>query len=116
SYLLLGDGTGAFQRSTALLPAAPANAQLASSQLADLDGDGWTDLVLGTYYRANDKQILWNNGGSYANAAISDLPSPPASFGTDWMIYDIQATDVNFDGKPDLLLNYQAHVFNGGWY
>lgn len=116
SHLLLGDGNGAFAHSAASLPAAASDVGLTASQFADLDGDGFPELVLGTYQRTSDRQILWNNTGSYANAGISDLPSPPADFGTDWMIYDIQASDVNFDGKLDLILNYQAEVNHGGWY
>ena len=119
-YILLGDGKGNFTQTTALLPIgagqalATAGIGVFSSLLTDLNGDGRPELVLGTGAPHSDYQVLWNDNGSYASGVITALP-PPTNFDSNWMIYDIQSMDVNFDGLPDLVLAYQADVSNGGW-
>ncbi|HSI54228.1 MAG TPA: FG-GAP-like repeat-containing protein, partial [Ramlibacter sp.] len=113
SYFLLGDGAGGFTRSTTLLPPEATQVGASACLLADLDLDGRDDLVLGGHLMFADHQLFWNDDGSFAEATGAGLPQP--SFGQDWSIMDIQATDVNFDGLPDLILAYQAHVWQGGW-
>ena len=119
-YILLGDGEGHFTKSTALLPIEPGNAiadasiGVYSCLITDLDDDGLPELVLGTAELHSTYQVLWNAGGSYASGDFTDLPSP-TDFGEGWMVYDIQSTDVNFDGLADLVLAYCSEITYGGW-
>ncbi|MDB5874887.1 MAG: repeat protein [Ramlibacter sp.] len=120
AYILLGDGDGHFTKSTALLPTGPgqpivdARVGVFSCLIADLDDDGLPELVLGTAEVHSEYQVLWNTYGGYASADVTDLPSPQG-FGTDWVVYDIQSMDVNFDGLADLVVAYVSNVWEGGW-
>lgn len=120
TYFLLGDGRGGFALRRDLMPIAPGqalhnvNVGFTACTIADLDGDGWQDLALGVSYPFQQHQIFWNRNGSYVTAETSALPAPP-DFGTDWSVMDVQVADIDFDGLPDLVVAYQAHVLNGGW-
>jgi hypothetical protein len=114
TYLLMGDGKGGFTKTTDLLPALPENTNLTSSLLADLDGDGLAELVLGGSTERLTSYVLWNQKGSYAAGKTSTLPVPPG-WGNDWSVEDVQALDLNGDARLDLVLAYQGHVWNGGW-
>lgn len=121
-YILINDGAGNFTRDTSLLPTGAGGSlnasvrRLTSSLLTDLDGDGRLDLVAGTAFsteaRPTTVQVLWNQQGSFAQSPATDLPFPAVA-GRTQDAYDIQSLDVNFDGRPDLLINYL--VASGGW-
>ena len=123
-YILLNNGAGGFSRAEGLLPTGPGGAlnadirRMTSELLVDLDGDGRAELVAGagfsTSARPVSMQILWNTNGSFAQAPATELP-PPAFFGREQSVYDIQALDVNFDGLQDLLVAYQGAGSLGGW-
>ena len=127
-YVLLNDGHGSFSRSDALLPTGAGGAlhadvrRIASSLLSDLDGDGKADLVAGSAFSTEahpvQPAVLWNDGHGFANAATTLLPEP-ANFGAANSTYEIQATDVNFDGRLDLIVAYLAgddpNRPPGGW-
>jgi hypothetical protein len=119
SYFLLGDGTGQFTQTIDPLPTRPGGALadgphvgFTACLLVDLDLDGWQDLVLGTHVDFSAHQMFWSDQGSFAQTAGLPLPAP--QFGPEWSIMDIQSTDANFDGLPDLLVSYQAE-WNEGW-
>lgn len=123
--LLLGDGRGNFGSNTALLPTkagqaldASSDKHLASSLLSDLDGDGYADLLLGMdtnlAFNQPASRIVWNDNGSVAAGNETVLPLP-TTFGGKQALYDAQTTDINLDGLPDLLINYQGDVNQGGW-
>jgi hypothetical protein len=109
-YFLMGKADG-FDRVDATLPVSltsrnnPADVFHVAA-LADIDGDGALDLVLGTTgytATAQDNIILLNDGrGDFTKRARVLLPRSP--FGATAQAADILPVDVNGDGKIDLLV------------
>lgn len=115
AYFLLNDGRGQFTQERSLLPAGGGFATLyfESCLLVDLNGDALPELVLGCRSpQRGPPLVLWNHGGSWAQGDSTTLPVPAEVSGENTVL-DIQSTDVNFDGRPDLLMSYQTA--NGGW-
>lgn len=83
--------------------------QVSSLQFADMNQDGWLDLVVGCYssqsfppYNDWENLIYYNNGGQ--------LESSPSWISADEVsTTDIQIGDVNMDGHPDIV------AINGGF-
>ena len=120
--LLIGKRDGTFQESSrqllpvGLRPESPSRFSHTWSAVTDLTGDGWPDLVLGTWDGALSNgghfspasQLLINDGsGSFASSAVLTLPQSPINRE---IIVWIEPHDLNGDGRMDLLLS----VTNGG--
>ncbi|MBL8919807.1 MAG: VCBS repeat-containing protein [Myxococcaceae bacterium] len=94
--VLAGDGSGAL---TAPVVAANAASPLASVEVADLDGDGFGDLALGT---GRGLEVLWSTGaGTFSALDVYPVdgftPSSPAS--------GLQLIDFTGDGRLDVVLS-----------
>jgi len=129
SYVLFGDGTGKFTRSDAGLPVDGSgllNRQnggfgFTASLLADLNGDGRPDLVLGNdgnlFNREHRSLVYWNTGSGYSAAATAALPQ--GYFGDARIVHDIAAMDIDGDGDQDLLLlsseSTPSTAYADGW-
>lgn len=113
AYFLLGDGAGNFSQTDGPPTPPGEDVGFGACLLADLDLDGWDDLVIGTHRLFADHQMFWSDQGSFSGNTGEGLPQ--VDLGPDWTIMDLQASDVNFDGLPDLIVAYQAHVWQGGW-
>jgi hypothetical protein len=116
SYLLLNDGTGNFTLNRTRLPSAiVANGgsgyQLSASALADVNGDGYPDLILGgrESSRGGSGRIYLNDRqGSFANSTAVSLPLGcyDSADGTrNTSSIDILPIDINGDGAIDLLIS-----------
>lgn len=105
--LLLNDGTGHFSDGAAQLPPpAPLFLDISADvQLADVDGDGDLDALLGNEnpfdpsFDHGAQNFLWlNDGHAHFTDATSQLPSLTDQTGA------IRASDVDDDGDVDLVV------------
>ena len=107
AWIYWGDGSGDFSgRPPTRLPGQRSAAVAAT----DLNGDGWTDLVLANRFRlraremgiyniidtvAVDSYVYWGSREGYAAGKRTELPTVAAR--------DVEAADLNGDGRPDLV-------------
>ncbi len=105
SYLLLNDGTGSFSAAPASKIDLSTAGMVTSSTFADINNDGWMDLVIAGEWMPVKTFI--NNKGVFKEATL------PATTGLWETIY---ATDVNGDGFVDLLagnLGFNSKFYSG---
>lgn len=102
--LYLNDGNGHFAKAPSSLPPIYANKSCVSA--ADIDGDGDTDLFVGTLANAEayglpqTSYLLLNNGQGKFEPAGDDM----ISLKDIGMVTASAITDVNKDGKNDLII------------
>ncbi len=94
--VLLGNGDGTFQA-----PVSYSAWSVGSVAVADLNGDGYPDLVASNYCQGagctSGVSVLLNNGdGTFQPAVSYGVPG--------YLSYSVAIADVNNDGKPDLLV------------
>jgi hypothetical protein len=103
--ILLNDGTGRFQVAVGLLPQAQRDVSqnwYTSSEFADVNNDGFPDLILGQGDPDRDSHVLLNDGGGRFSKVST--PLPPTIFAPIQQILDIKASDISGDGYLDLIL------------
>ncbi len=91
--VLLGNGNGTFQQAVTYSSGGGSDLSLA---VADVNGDGKPDLVVGNFYSDTVGVLLGNGDGTFQQVATyaSGAPFPQA----------VVVADVNGDDKPDLLV------------
>jgi len=102
--LYLNDGHGGFTASTGL-PAMSGNKSVV--RVADFDGDKYPDLFVGgrvdaMSYAVPPKSYLLHNDGTGKFTIVTDDVAP--GLGNIGMVSDACWTDINKDGKPDLVV------------
>ena len=75
-------------------------------EAADLDGDGWEDVVIGSY-EGTDNIIMFSNKGLFDNVVVIPGTKP-------YMTKDVSIGDVNGDGYPDIVFGNEVDVLYGG--
>ena len=116
--ILLNDGTGHFTVSQGALPASVANvfqSQFTGSTFADVNGDGYPDLILSAGDITARSEVLLNDGTGHFSELPGALPAKP--FGPDANGLDPTPLDINGDGRPDLVIGYtkQNPFYRGRW-
>jgi len=109
NLLALGNGDGAFQTPTPIVPNGPTAGYFSNIAVGDINNDGWPDIVLangGSTYNDTIYVLLNNQQGGFTQV--------PSDFGA----YTNQAilADLNGDGKLDLVLQSSsggAYVYLG---
>jgi hypothetical protein len=120
--LLVNNGTGKFSLDQAALPSSVTGTGALgnpSALLADLNGDGKADLVVGGWdplHTGMHPCVLYlNNGaGDFSKSTPIVLPAPamPLVNGTGPIALEIASADLSGDGMPDLVVDWQTG--NGG--
>jgi hypothetical protein len=101
---LLNDGQGHFTRNSARVPHAPGNLHFRpiSSELVDVDGDGYIDLVADGYEpQGLSNAVYWgSSSGTYLYANRSVL-APVVDMG---VTLDFAIEDIDHDGRRDIIV------------
>ena len=107
----LNDGTGKFKTAEIALPAGlfgKGNTITVAITVADVDGDGRPDLLLSqtqntpVFYGAGKVQVILNKGnGAFVDATAQMIPALKTN---SYWAQGVHYTDLNSDGKPDILL------------
>jgi len=97
--VLLGNGDGTFQPAVSYSWSGRAD----SLAVADVNGDGKLDLLLGDWGKATLGVMLGNGDGTF-QAAVTYPTGSSGAIGT----RIVAVADVNGDGKPDLLVTTQC--------
>lgn len=102
SKFLINDGKGNFTTDASLYPGSLYNASVFTSELYDINGDGFLDLVTGGFEQSGtNTEIFWGNAsGQYLTSKMTTIPKI-ANFG---VIVDISFIDYDKDGKTDILI------------
>ncbi len=98
SYLMINDGKGQFSFGGVNMIPLKAVGMVTSAVFADLNKDGWEDLVVTGEFMA--VKIFMNNKGKFA---ATDIPQSTGIWQT------LMATDINGDGHVDLLAGNWGH-------
>jgi hypothetical protein len=101
SFLLRNDGKGHFNICTeAVIPGLSTIGMVTGAAWADFDGNGWPDLLITGEWM---KPVLYlNDHGKFHPVELTDDDESLRGW---W--FGLQVTDLNGDGKPDILLgNY----------
>lgn len=122
-YLLLNDGAANFTLDRTRLPdsvaTGVANTKVYSaSEMADLNKDGWVDLIVGSDGSAGGSHVFLNDKtGHFTDTSKTTLPLHPNAGGTDAIYLDFQSMDINGDGANDLITLSTDNVpFYSGWW
>ena len=110
--ILLNDGRGRFTRADDLiaLPYADiAQRRYLRALFMDANADGWPDLVLGADNNTPSSVVLLNDGGRFRTAR----PLPPKPLGPTSIAISLATTDLDGDGRADLLVGFQREDFSG---
>lgn len=118
-YLLINDGTAQFTLNRDLLPASftrENDGQWSwAVAIADMDNDGWKDLVVGRREDSQPSRVYWNTGsGGFTDTLVTNLPDMTEFVANGlYSIIEIQAFDVDHDNDLDLLMSAYDIQFKG---
>jgi VCBS repeat protein len=117
--ILLNDGTGHFSRLADALPTSTTDvfngARYTAAVFADVNGDGWDDLVLAAENHTPSNGILLNDQHGHLVPLAGAMPAKP--FGPDAIGLAVAPIDLNRDGHVDLAVAYTrgSPFYTGRW-
>lgn len=84
--------------------------------IADLNGDGFGDIVAGFGHGSSYSYIFWNNKGEFSFENKTALPT--SVYGTENSLHmETRTADIDNDGDLDLIISYSRYVpYYGGDY
>lgn len=102
SKFLINDGAGNFKEDLAIYPSEFWGKGYYTSELYDINNDGYLDLVTGGHEHNGSKTIilLGNASGNFMTSRMVTIPAI-SGFG---VVVDIDFIDYNKDGKTDVLI------------
>lgn len=95
-FLNTGSGFRFTEATTRVLGGTPDLARVVKAR--DLDGDGLTDIVVGTTYQSQSRLYLGTGQGQFREVTAANLPAQLLSVG------DLEPGDVDGDGDLDLVV------------
>lgn len=106
SKFFINNSSGQFTYDSSIFPSDLSNLNYFTSELYDLNKDGYLDLVIaGHTHESATPMVLWGNySGKYSKSRSSTLPAI-AGWG---VIIDINFIDIDGDGLQDIILNRQG--------
>ena len=118
-FFLINDGDGVFSHNVEVLPSEVTHQAIYTSELVDVDNDGYTDLVVGGHeFEPEDEgsptTIYWGDAtGQYEGSRKTTLPGVSGR----GIIVDIDVGDLDGDGNEDIVLNRTVEdPFYSGFY
>ena len=108
-WCLINDGTGYLKKRRC------GGTGAAGLELADIDGDGDLDALVGAHeydkYNRNFTGIVWNNGnGDFPSYNTTPLPQHKNKWGT---IPEVSAADLDNDGDLDIVYSRAGKLYVG---
>jgi hypothetical protein len=96
AFVNMGAGKPFADRSAEVFGPTPDLARVIKAR--DLNGDGFTDIVVGTTYQTQSRLYLGSGGGRFTEVTSTHLPARPLSVG------DLEIGDADGDGDLDIVL------------
>ena len=114
-YFLVNDGLGHFSRDTLRLPSEMMRSGYNTTELVDIDLDGFVDIVVsGNNFDSSEPgvEIYWGNStGLYRGTSRTLIPKPPGNGG----VLDFGVEDIDHDGDRDLIVSRFPDFYAKDW-
>lgn len=101
---LINNGSGSFTYDSSIFPATMGNKTYFTSELYDINNDGYLDLVSTGHEEPNwtESVVLWGDAsGKYSENRKAIIPTVQYN----GVVVDVDFMDFNSDGKMDMILN-----------
>ncbi|MGB4400778.1 MAG: VCBS repeat-containing protein [Daejeonella sp.] len=106
SKLFTNGGSGNFSLNTDIFPSTVSNLNYFTSEIYDLNKDGYLDLVIAGHEHENAKTtVFWGSYLGKYSTSNSNVITGISQWG---IVIDINFIDVNGDGKEDIILDRQG--------
>lgn len=103
-YFLVNDGNGVFTQNTSF-SLDPLLADGSTAELADFDGDGHTDLIIGSHNSSPNQLYLGDGSGNYHSGSFKNLPVQLLG-GVPGNAVWMHSFDLENDGDLDIAISY----------